>query len=638
MPIFPLSVNQSPFRYQEAHFIGAGTDSFSSPTEEIIQGGWAQLDNVMPVTSGAFDRRRGYSLWGTSTPGRQMYSYRNDGTGARKVLVNSTSVVKAHNEDGTVYNATVFTPSGGVTNVRTAVSRGYAYFADGAAADLIKWDGSAAAGTSKWGITAPATAVGVGAPSGGAITLLTGRKYYVAFQNTTSSHTSDLSPISASTGPLTAQQIGLSSIEVSADPQVDKKIILATADGGDPSVLYLLAQIANGTTVYADNTSEGTLLLANTYLETDGSGNEVGIASNSRPPTTGILPLSHVGRMWLVTGSIIWFSKNLEEVTTSTGTVTSKFEEAFPGDNQINAGIGAESVRGTLSDGQSLYVGTERHIRRVTGDSPSNFSTSEICYNETGVMNQDVWQVVFSESSPKGAMWLSPDLRVYLSDYNTYVDVGTPIQDQLNTINLTQAPTKAWARYYSDKQYDLYVLCVPTGSNAEPNRCFVFDLRNKKWITWTLTDSMVAGLFNINTSGITQWLMTASSGSVYVLDSSTQDRVGNTPATFTSTVQTQWLDLEDSTTRKMLNEMDIQTEDSAMRVSVSGASTRAEFNSPQVVTYSQALVVGPLGDFKCYLAGKTSKSRYYMFTFSSTSTASSVLDSWSVEGVGISRT
>jgi hypothetical protein len=638
MPVLPIAVVNSPFRYFENNFLDAGTDSFSAPTEQSILGGWTQLENVMPVTDGSFQRRRGYSLWSASTiVARNFFSYRNDSTAARYIVATSGTAVKAFNEDGTVRNAAVFSPSGGAIRVRMETSRGFAYFSDGFAADLIKWDGSAAAGTSKWGITAPATAVGVGAPSGGSITLVTGRKYFVVFQNTTSGHASDLSPISASTGPLTAQQVGLSSIEVSADPQVDKKLILATGDGGDPSTLYLLTQLANAVTVYTDNTPEGTLLLQNTYLETDGLGNEVGVSENSRPPVTGILPTKHAGRMWLVDGPTLWFSKSLDEVTTSTGTITSKYEEAWPGDNQIDAAVGAENVRALLSDGQTLYIGTERHIRRISGDNPSNFSTSEICYNETGVMNQDVWKVVYSESQPKGAMWLSPDLRVYLSDYNTYVDVGTPIQDQLNNINLTQAPTKAWAIYVSDKQYDLFLLNVPTGSNTECNRVFVFDLRSKRWVTWTLTDNLSSGLFNITTAGLTQWIIGATTGSLYILDSSSQDRVANGATSFTSTIQTQWLEFGDATTRKVLNEMDIQTGDSGLLVSVEGASTVAEFTTPQVVTSNQAIVVGPLGDYKAFLAGKTSKSRYYRFKFVSLNNVTPVLDSWAVEGIGISR-
>lgn len=639
MPILPIATSNSPFRYFESHFLDAGTDSFSAPTEQTISGGWTQLENLMPVTDGSLVRRRGYVKFSDTTlVSRDFYQYRNDSTLARYLVATAPTNVVAYKEDGTVRNANVFTPSGSAPRVHMETSRGYAYFADGVLADQIKWDGSASGGTSKWGITAPATAVGVGAPSGGAITLITGRNYYVVFQNTTSGHASDLSPISASTGPLTSQQVGLSSVEVSVDPQVDMKLILATADGGDPSTLYLLTQIANAVTAYTDNTDEGTLLEQNVYLEIDASGDEIGVSENSPPPATGDLPTKHVGRIWLADGEILWFSKSLDEVTTSTGTVTSKYEESFPGDNQIDAAVGAETIRGILSDGQTLYLGTERHIRRISGDSPSNFSTSEICYNETGIMNQAVWKVVFSESQPKGAMWLSPDLRVYLSDYNTYVDVGTPIQNQLNEINLTQAPTKAWGMYVSDKQFDLYVLCIPVGSSTEPNRCFVFDLRKKRWVTWTLTDNMIGGLFNITTAGLTQWLMIASSGKLYQMDeSSTQDRVGDTPVAFTATVQTQWLEFGDGTTRKVLNEIDIQTSDSGLLVTVEGASTVAEFDSPQQVTVDQALVVGPLGDYKAYLAGKTSKSRYYRFKFVSPNAVESVLDSWSVEGVGISR-
>lgn len=638
MAIVPISVSPSPFRYQEDHFIGAGVDSFSSPTEQTILGGWTQLDNLMPVSSGALDRRRGYSLWGNyGSAVRFMAEYQQDSTGARRILLsNATNAVQAFNEDGTVFYSTIFTPTGGAGTVRAVNSRDTAYFADGIVGDLKKWTGSAVV-ADKWGIVAAATPISVGAPIGaGAITLLTGRNYFVVFHNSTTGDTSGLNPVSASTGPLTANNIALSSIAVSADPQVDTKKILATGDGGDTGVLYELTSLANATTTYTDTTPEGTLLLANVWLETDQFGNETGVSENT-PPPNGILPTKHAGRLWLADGQFLYFSKSLSEVTTSTGTIVTRYETAWPGDNQMDSSIGAETIRGLVSDGQSLYVGTERHIRRIEGDNPSNFTNPEIVYNETGVLNQDVWKIVFSEGSPKGAIWLTPDRRVVFSDYNTYADIGEPIQNQLNTINLAAA-TKSWSIYVSDGQYDLYILNVPINSATEPNRTFVFDLRHKKWVTWTLTDNMTAGLFNINASGVPQWLMAASGGSLYRMDStSTQDRVGNTPLSFTSTVQTQWLSLGDPTVRKILNEMDIQTSDSGMAVSVNGASTRVEFNTPLAVATNAALVTGPLGGFKVFLAGKISKSRYYQFQFSSTGTSTPVLDSWSVEGVGISR-
>src|SRR5206468_875190 len=74
----------------------------------------------------------------------------------------------------------------------------------------------------------------VSSTAAGAINLTVGRVYYVTFKNSITGHYSDLTPPSLSTGPLVNKQVNLT-LPVSQDPQVDRKAILGTADGGDPS-------------------------------------------------------------------------------------------------------------------------------------------------------------------------------------------------------------------------------------------------------------------------------------------------------------------------------------------------------------------------------------------------------------------
>src|SRR5260370_5380339 len=99
----------------------------------------------------------------------------------------------------------------------------------------------------------------------GFITLNNGRRYFQVYENSTTVHFSDLNPISASTGPVTNGQVLLNNIQTSPDGQVDKSIILATADGGNPTVLFLLTSLSNGTATFTDNIPEATLVLNNVY-------------------------------------------------------------------------------------------------------------------------------------------------------------------------------------------------------------------------------------------------------------------------------------------------------------------------------------------------------------------------------------
>ena len=113
------------------------------------------------------------------------------------------------------------------------------YFSDGVEADLLKWNIST--GVSTWGIIAPVVGPTLGVPTSGLITLTTGRVYYLVYEDGTSINYSDLSPASAITGPLTNQEQPLTGLSVSSQSNVTLKTILATADGGDPTVLYFVA-------------------------------------------------------------------------------------------------------------------------------------------------------------------------------------------------------------------------------------------------------------------------------------------------------------------------------------------------------------------------------------------------------------
>lgn len=485
----------------------------------------------------------------------------------------------------------------------------------------------------KWGISAPATAISVGAPVSGSVTLEDGRKYFLIFRNSETGHNSGLSPVSAETGPVTAKDIPLSNIEVSTDKQVDRKLVLATADGGDETTLFFLADIPNTQTTLTDNIPEATLLAANVYLETDDFGIEHGVADND-PPANMTLPTKHKGRIYGVVGQFLRFSKSLDDLTTSTGIITGRYEEAWPATYELDISEGAETVKALLSDGEVLWIGTERHVRRLLGDGPNNFVLPEIAFNEVGVLNQETWKAVLLEGQPIGVMWLTPDFKVMGSDFNTYQDVGTPIQDILDSINSASA-TKASAAYVADGAYNLYVLAIPTGANTEPDTLCVYDLKLRRWYVWKLADKVTAQLWNIPASGVPQAIFGADTSKLYKFNpASTQDRVGDTPVSFTALARTVWLDLGDPLTRKNLNEVEV-IGDNALTVDVDGATKYSEFATPASIVTSQALTLGPLDDYKVFLAGLVTKDRFYRFKFSSTAANNPLLAGFSVEVIPV---
>ncbi len=476
------------------------------------------------------------------------------------------------------------------------------------------------------GITIASTA------DAGLVTLVSGRKYFYVYQNTVSGHVSDLSAVSASTGPITLKDIDLTGILDSADTQVDLKILLATADGGDETLLYEVDTIAQGTTTYTDNVPETDLLTRNIWVEVDDFGFEQGLAEND-PPPNGDFPTPHRGRMYMAVGELLYFSKSIEELTTSTGVIAGRWEESWPGDFFLDVSAGAETIRGLMSDGQTLYIGTERRVIRLFGDGPQNFSKPEVAFNDVGILNQEVWKPVFRQGSPVGAMWLTPDMRLIFSDMNSYALVGTPIQDILDSINTAVAEDVAWAAYTGQGKQNFYLLAVPTGVNTEPDTLIVYDLTQNRFVVWRLLDKMTAGLNNITATGVTQFLFAADTGKVYNFDdAAVQDRVGDTPANFTATIRTSFQHFGNPLVRKHLDWMQVLTGDAGLLVTVEGASTKAEYDSPSAVVTDAALYANPLGDYQVALAGDVSKDRSYRFQFESTAQVVDILSGLFIQG------
>lgn len=647
-----ITQSQNGFEYYlRDSFLAAGQDSYAAPPSQDPDL-FESLLNILPGQRGVLSRRWGYGLLNNAGIGADTFDkislYDSDSGNLRYlILANNTAaegpngfgVIKAVTENGAAYY-TITGPSAASRVPKSLCSREYLYISDGISADLVKWDGTAiASSVSKWGIDAPATAISVGVPVAGAVTLTKGRKYYAVFVNENSVHLSDLSPVSASTGPVDTKNIPLSSIPVSADAQVTKVYILATGDAGDETKLYQLGSVNNGVTTFTDTIPETTLLAGNVYLELNDQGLEIGVTDNQPPPNADFFT-RHKGRLCAGLNQYIYFSKSLDELVTSTGAVTGRYEECWPASYVLDISEGAESIRGILSDGTTLYVGTEKHIRQILGDGPLNFQKPEILFNEVGVVNQEVWQIGFSEGNPVGAFWLTPDLKIIESDFNTYQDIGRPIQNILNTINRSAVVAAAEAVCVSKSAYDFYALAVPTGNSTTCNTLLMYDLQAKIWFVWQLTDNIACQTFFVDTSGKPRWYFSSASDSkFYEIDSSyTRDRIAtNTPVDFTSSARTSWLNLGMPDSRKILQQLEVGTADPSMTIDIHGAQRISDFSSPLVVRSGGGLSTSPFREYKLYLAANTSTGKWYRMTFNSSANVDTFLDYFQLEFIPFHR-
>jgi len=593
----------------------------------------------------------------------------------------------------------------------------------------------------------------VGADFAGPMSFVVGRQYAVALQNSLTGHTSDvyttnlpISPKSSIfldglTSSYTTEQLisgtdvpvylaspnitaGYTQIETiisipasGIDPQVDTVVLLATSDGGGVGTLYQVATfpltaftLASGyyQMYYLDtlpdsyndtNTTGNTLLEADLWAYTDTDGTSYGIIENT-PPTTGgfLYPTLHQGRMFATDGRTVFYSKSLDEVTTSTGLITSKWEECWPGDYQLAIALNNETILGLKSDGTNLHIGTDKSIYTLYGDGPTNFSVPAVAFAQTGILSNDCWSAVYAEGQPSGFVWITQDLKVMFSDFSTYRDIGTQIYPALKNVDLnklasmkftslTKGPYNlAFLQLWS--KTDGYVATDTYPINSYPE-FYVWESRLNKWFRWKIasgrgwetggptgTAQPLQGIgaafvyqYPGATSAVDQFGTAIAPGAAYLFMLTCNKGLGTPYYTWIDfldpsipndgpqggwipwSVQTSWQDMGDPQAIKIVNEVEFTSAinyPGATNVTVSlyGASSEidfAQFAAGTLAPLKTGLgVIGPIASLrsnKLYCAGVPTAAKYYSVAFSGNTQYGNnhVLSSFSVETYPMAR-
>ncbi len=555
----------------------------------------------------------------------------------------------------------------------------------------------------------------VGADVAGPMSFIEGRQWTIALQNSLTGHTSDVWITDVPYGPSSGQvyntltsgvislidaTLGDSPVFVSSqdqtagftqinltlsvpanglDPQVDTIVLLAAADGQGLGTLYQVAQyplssftLANGfytKTLYdtlpdsfnnADNVYgvTNTLLEANLWAYTDPAGDTFGILLNTPPTAYGFLyPTLHQGRMFATDGKTVFFSKSLDEVTTSTGLITSKWEECWPGDYQLPVALNNETILGLKSDGTNLHIGTDKSIFTLYGSDPSNFSIPSMAFAETGILSNDTWNVVYAEGQPAGFVWLTQDLRVMHSDFSTYREIGTPIYPYLQVYDTTKlANAKIVSLTHGPYNFAVLQLHMLANGNPQPE-FWLWETRLQKWYHWVLNSTDTGGLSTIsscfvyqvpyNTSGFLtpgqKYLFFWQNNGGYVAPryfNPGQTTDGPGTANIGWSVQTSFQDSGDSTAIKVINEIEFTSNDAPLTVTLYGATADPQFGN--IVLKTGPSITGPLSAYstnKFYCAGTPTGAKYHSVKFAPVSpgTNASVLSSFNWEFYPMTR-
>jgi hypothetical protein len=211
------------------------------------------------------------------------------------------------------------------------------------------------------------------------------------------------------------------------------------------------------------------------------------------------------------------------------------------------------------------------------------------------------------------------------------MDVGTDIQDVLSGIDPSIASSVCRAMFVSQGPYDLYMLGIPSSSTPVIDTLCVYDMRTKKWFIWKISNLVRALLFNIAADGTPQWLMggqinlSGVLGTLFQFDSTSIQDVNTTPEV---TVRTSWLDFENPSSFKILDELEAYvSEIDNTFLTIEAADRLPQFNAPIPIVTGKAFRLGPFGTFKAYLATLPTHHRYFRFTFFSPENGLSTLPS-----------
>lgn len=314
---------------------------------------------LTPVRAYGFSRYCSTAFGGSDYP-LTGFSFKNL-SGTIKLLVDTPTKLINFT---TSAQTTVFAKSG-TAQGSIAKDGNLSYYCNGTDADQKKWDQTTA---TKIGIVAPVVAptLSFGA---GALSPVSGYSYGYCHHNSSSGHLSTMSPASANTGSLTAQNITVS-YTASGDAQVDKIWLFRIVDGG--SQYYFLAEVANASSTYTDSTPDAGL---NTDIVAP-------LAHQNDPPPSGIsLFVWHAGRMWAATANKLYYSAGPD-----LGTDQGVGSEAWP---PANVKLCNGKITALASTSNGLVVWTSDDMFVVLGDDAASFTVPQLAQKNFGVPNQN---------------------------------------------------------------------------------------------------------------------------------------------------------------------------------------------------------------------------------------------------------
>lgn len=423
--------------------------------------------NVIPSTSGALEKLRypvtlSEEITGKGEGPDQFAMYEN---------VTDKQVLAFFGQDIYLYTLDDFAAFAVDTNPdylgpvpwSVVVSNNFAFLQNGQS-NPLKWNGT---DFDLWGIQQGGIPT-LGAKAAGAITLITGRKYRVAYKNNLTDDVGTASDISASTGPMVTQQQSVTIPAPSpADTQINVARVYATLDGG-ADYFFHSEQSGPFPIVFSDNTPD------------------TGLDQAERAPLINdVPPKAYYLAKW---GTRMFMFRLPDEPNGHQSIAYTGYNRIFvgrpentcPRGNRLKLETGADVLAGGGVIDQGIVAFDRSNKMFMYRGQPEDITyTAPVEF--TLFLRELPWNIGCAShftivSTPHGLAWLTPDLDVMMFDgTNKPVSLAFGLEPILKTTTISQI-FNCRAVHWMRAERDWYVLAIPTGNSGDLTKLLIFDL------------------------------------------------------------------------------------------------------------------------------------------------------------------
>lgn len=326
------------------------------------------------------------------------------------------------------------------------------------------------------GISSPATAPALAFAVGGASTLTVGVTASYAYRNSVSTHISQPSPASISSGTSASNTLRIP-VTASAQTGVDNIVLFITEDGG--SVRYLYTDANGNAVIHANSTMNIDISIA---LLTNLDTLTPETAYNSIPPTNAFFMFRWKDRICLCDFRGDLTRQQVQFNSYETVFYGQPWESWWPL-NIINIPNKGDAARAGIETEVGALVLAENDAYLIRGELSDKVSGPESPVSITEHLQPLKWSIGTRSpyslvSTPFGEIWLDQNKRIQLWNRAGYPnEAGLPIRTSLNAILDTDAARNmAEGKWFQHgKNGGVYVLTASTSGSAN-NQLFILTI------------------------------------------------------------------------------------------------------------------------------------------------------------------